>query len=465
MDDEPSFDLEIDVEDPQGDGSSRPRRHLLKRVGAAAVAMALLAGGVGLAIAANDDGTPGAGSPDAAVEELLEALSNEDLLAAAEVLEPTERELLLESTQELVAELARLDVLSSDATLSDLAGVDLDLTGAELTVTRTTEEIALVRIEGVEALAGFDASQLPLGGLVRDRLRSEWLDETGETSGVVEPDHAPEIATVRRDGGWYVSLWYTLAELARLEAGEAFPEAGAPDPVGGDSPEAAVEGLVAELERLDLEGVIGMLDPDEVRALYEYSPLFVPAAQDALDELLSEAGASGAPWDVHTLELSSESNGSDATVFVDAIGFEVELEDMAISLEVADGRSVVDLGLSAIEGSELGIRIEIEGDCVTTTQEILGQEVTDTQCGDQGDDLGLLRGLAGLVPGGGEPIGIEVHRVDGRWYVSPTRTVTEALLTGLSVWDSETLGSYLDAATGLFPSGQLLGSGHWDVSG
>ena len=56
---------------------------------------------------------------------LLDALDNEDVLGAIDVLLPGERETLREPLTELVAELTRIEVLSDDASLAGSRGVDI----------------------------------------------------------------------------------------------------------------------------------------------------------------------------------------------------------------------------------------------------------------------------------------------------------------------------------------------------
>ena len=52
------------------------------------------------------------------------------------------------------------------------------------------------------------------------------------------------LATVARDGRWYVSLGFTVAEYARSAAGAEFPPPVAIERVGFDSPEAAALGVL-----------------------------------------------------------------------------------------------------------------------------------------------------------------------------------------------------------------------------
>ena len=114
------------------------------------------------------------------------------------------------------------------------------------------------------------------------------------------------ITTVEQDGRWYVSLWYSVAEVARTGAGltEVPEQDQAIVPDGGDSPEAAMDQFLERAASLDIEAMISSLDPDEAEALQRYAPLFIGEAQGSIDEMLAESG----------LEVSIEDVEYDVTV-------------------------------------------------------------------------------------------------------------------------------------------------------
>ncbi len=89
---------------------------------------------------------------------------------------------------------------------------------------------------------------------------------------------------MRKDGRWYLSAFYSIAETMRHDAGDPdIPTAGVALN-GGDSPEAAMDHMLDAVAGLDLDKVIGALNPDEFEALQRYAPLFTDDAQQALDD-------------------------------------------------------------------------------------------------------------------------------------------------------------------------------------
>ena len=304
------------------------------RGAALAGAVALVGGGGYFAItAASDSG--GAGSPGEAVEQLLEALSAEDLLGAAELVEPSERETIVEAAFDITEELQRLEVLRDDLDLSAISGIDLEFSDVRVRAEMVRTDLAQVYIDQGTFEASYVAADLPFGPLITDRVPADWLDSSGSVRETVAAstvgeftnpygfatDAEPFIAVVERDGRWYVSLWYSVAENIRVALGEPLPNRSAmPMTIGASSPDGAVRALVERTEELDLAGIIGTLDPNEAAALYEYSPLFLDDSQRVLDELLEYAQSEGYWWDVHTLDMSVDERGDFATVIIDSLG-------------------------------------------------------------------------------------------------------------------------------------------------
>ena len=90
------------------------------------------------------------------------------------------------------------------------------------------------------------------------------------------------LVTIKDGDGWHVSLWYSVAEAARKDAGKPAPEFGqGVEAKGADSPEAAVEELFASMGTLDVRRMIELTPPDEMAALHDYAPLFLDDAEAA----------------------------------------------------------------------------------------------------------------------------------------------------------------------------------------
>ena len=152
------------------------------------------------------------------------------------------------------------------------------------------------------------------------------------------------ITAVREDGRWYLSVGYTLAEAARAETGEDIPESGVA-PVGGDTPEDAMDNLLEGLEALDLTRVVAALNPNEFEALQRYAPLFLADAQASLDE-------SGVSLTADDAEYTVSGDGDQRSVGIDRlhVAFTSEEGDGTVTLE--DGCWKVEAAGESVESCD-----------------------------------------------------------------------------------------------------------------
>jgi hypothetical protein len=273
----------------------------------------------------------------------------------------------------------------------------------------------VVTIEDGRVRTSVFPDDLPLGSFfddIEDAVGSDPRDEepTDETSPLVE-DEPARLVVVERDGGWYVSLWYSVAEAARTASGAAVPDFGAGvAPEGTGSPEAAVEELFAAVADLDLERLIALAPPGEADALHDYAPLFLDDARRELDRVDADVEVTG-------VETTAETDGDTARVTVDALTARGTVEDVTFELDAGGDRFEVDA-----EWQGNTIHVESDGDCVTIEGEEGGERVSDELCGEE-----LADGRFADVLGEQRP-GLAAVRVEGEWYLSPTRTVLGAVL-------------------------------------
>ena len=256
------------------------------RVGLVAVAAIAAVGALlaGMFAVTSLTAADGAGSPEAAVEDLFDALSDEDAIGALESLAPGEREMLVEPLQDIHAELTRLNI-TSEFDLDDVPGVDLEASDLELQVVRLTDDISRVQIVGGTLTATSLPAEAPAGSLVRDLVAEEGTDlgeVDTETATVDFADEPFDLVTVKRGGGWHVSLAYSIAEAARKSSNGSFGLIGqGPTPVGSDSPEAAVRDMAAAVTQLPdggdaaIEHLVTLLPPDELGVVYDYLPVWL----------------------------------------------------------------------------------------------------------------------------------------------------------------------------------------------
>ncbi|MGD9702302.1 MAG: hypothetical protein AB7Q42_00755 [Acidimicrobiia bacterium] len=401
-------EVSVDAPTPSKRGKGRA-------IGAVAGVVALIAAG-GFAVQAMTGGSDGgADTPEAAVRDFVAAVNEEDVLGAIDVVLPGERRTFKDPLVRFVEQLQRLDVLSEDADLGKIGGIDLQITLDDVQVEQITDDIATVSIAGT-ASGAVDGEQLPIGDLLIDRALDGQRPGSSSSDGTSFGSGGGgevRLTTVEQDGRWYVSLWYTVAEVARVGAGlsEVPEQDQAIVPDGGDSPEAAMDQFLDRVGNLDLEGMIASLDPDEAEALQRYAPLFINEAQGSIDEMLAESG----------LQVSIENVEYDVTV------------DGDTATIVPTSYSVS----ATAEGDE--VRIEFADGCATML--IAGEE--QTSCLDDADEALGEMGLGGLA-GFGSDSGVRLNQVDGEWYVSIFGTTFDVLLNALESVDRADIEELLD---------------------
>src|SRR5262249_6431863 len=109
---------------------------------AAGVAALVLVGG--LAVNATVGSGGGAGSPEAAVRQLADAISHEDPLAAADVIAPEEVRSLHDTVSHAEAKAAELKLVETAG--APLAGVDFNVSGLDLSSETLGDGVAKVTI-------------------------------------------------------------------------------------------------------------------------------------------------------------------------------------------------------------------------------------------------------------------------------------------------------------------------------
>jgi hypothetical protein len=387
------------VEPTTSPNGSKPRG---KIIAAVIGAVAIVGAGVfAVTRVAGDSSSAGASSPEAAANDFLDALDKEDVLGLVDVLLPGERDTFRQPLQDLVGELKRLEVLSSDADLSKIGGVDIAITDRKVDVHETNVDDIVDLEVTATASATLKGEELPIGAWIRDAIGDQDMSELDETSDASESTFP--ITAVRKDGRWYLSAFYSLAETLRHEADDPDIPAEGVALNGGDSPEAAMDNLINAAAGLDLTKIIGALNPNEFEALQRYAPLFIADAQQELADAEVRLEVTNTAYDV---------TGSGDTRHVGIKGFKVDVsapDDIAATIELKDG-------------------------CLLISGDVDGEAQTINSC----DDLGEIPDLetAGIDPAQLEDLqatakkvfadytnpGFTVKQIDGAWYVSPMAT-------------------------------------------
>jgi hypothetical protein len=396
----------------------------LSRLAPLLVGGALVVGGGVFALTALQGG---GGSPEEPVEALFEAIDSEDVIGMLESLTAPERDALLDPTERLAGELRRIGVADESFDLNALEGIDFEVADLELEATELTDDLAEVRIVGGQITVTVSPDQLPISADLRQAIE----DAGGDLSETPQPEITDlagsddPLLVQRHDGRWGVSLGYTIAESARRDSGAARPNYGSEElaPLGADTPEGAVEGFMAAIDDGDVRAVIGHLDPEEMAALYDYAPLFLPELEQQADlpELARQLT-------INDLQLNAEGEGDTRRVSITALEAVFEPEGgERIVFRFADGCWEVETAGGEVQG----------------------------QCADDvsGDTVPFLEGL--IDPSALTEIssGVEVHEVDGEWYISPTRTILGGLVGVLGVLSDDAIPGLI----GLVQGGALLG--------
>jgi len=485
------------------DGEPATKRPWPVLLGVAGLAAVLVAGAVWFAVgAARSSG--GADSPEEVVDELVAALNDEDFITLAELLDPAERSSVATPLiEDITPELVRVGLLSDDLDLNEFRGLDIEIADLEFEIVPTAHsDLFQARLISGTTSATVTPDELPLD----DVFTAESPSETTTESGAIEFDpNGPVLAIVDRDGRWYLSLWHTIGESVRMAAGVELPDlADLPVAVGADSPEKAVEQMLGHIADLDVDGLIGVLDPEESDALYRYLGLILDDYDEFRDDALSLLDDEEISWELSDLEFDVDRDGDTAAVALSAGRLDVtfpqgrasadfDANELRVEVTAADEYSQLDFDLVArppsyeLSGSyadefdsvtfRLEMLVDADGDRLTVTGDFNGQPLEagftidpDGECSEAylrfedtdesgcfedliadsglpaGIDTGLLQSLDQLATAGSLRLpAATVQQVDGRWYVAPVTTAMDWMTRSLQNVEDDAYSELFEA--------------------
>ena len=444
---------------PMGSGSFAPpivtvvpsqnvgKRSRGKVVGGVVAVLALLgAGGFAVTkIVAGNDG--GASNPSEVGTRLMDALSAEDALGVVDLLLPGERDTLRQPLIDMVEHLKRLGVADDTADLSKVGGFDISFQDVQVDATPTNvDDVSDIDITATGRVS-VDGRDVPIGQLVIDEaFGGDRPDLSSEPS---ESAIDWKLATVKRDGRWYLSAFYSIAESVRAD-GQDIPE----NPIvprGADTPDGAVQAIFDAVDDLDLEALIASLNPNETEALQRYAPIFIDQAQSSLDDLDANIAFSDTKFTV-------TGSGDRRTVSVDGFKMHFTGSNQDITVESKGGCVVVDVGDTKTDSCAGGSSID-------STISALGL--------DDNEDVQALIKTVRDAFSDLQPIGLTVQKVDGKWFVSPIGTEFDAVLTVMAALDKGELTDIIDgikkvaqsvSTEGIFTGTTETSSGSGDTS-
>ncbi|HEX2134024.1 MAG TPA: flagellar basal body protein FliL [Actinophytocola sp.] len=392
-------------------------------IGAVAAVLVIAVGVAATVFMLNRGGDDPAGeaSPTEAATNLVNSLSQGDVLGVLESLTPAESALMVEFNAKSIKRFKELNVYKDDADPNKLHGTSIEaknLKYDEDAAERVNDHLTITKLVGGTVGVRTDFAELPfteefMNAAFPDGVPSESTEEQVDIADVVKETGEPvRIATVNVDGEWYPSLFYTVADYALLEAGKEWPAESIANN-GAEDAEGAVKEMVRASLDADPERVIELLPPDEMGALHDAGPAL-------LEEMETPSAAEGVEITTLETEVTDAESG----------GQKVLLSNLELTVE---GETV---------------KVSRDGDCYT----VEAQGRTQPMCADDvstelGDSLSpeLRQALTNLASGMMKNTGVVVTEVDGKWYVSPLRTYTELGLSAISELTSEDVFALIEA--------------------
>ena len=288
-----------------------------RQLGAIAAVTALLgAGGFTTYsfLAAGTNG--GAATPEEAVTTFVSAIDHADVLGMIDVTLPEEVGVLRDAVDSTTSDAKRLDLLGKDFDAAGVKGVGMSFNDLKLSTNYLDGGLATVTATSGTFNLSFDPKTFPFGSKVQALLTDgQASTHAKDLSTATNPPAL--LMTVERNGRWYVSLEYTVAEYVRRSAGLDLPDAVTRSPIGSDSPEAAANAFYDRLAALDLRGALDRFAPGE-DAMAWLAQSWIANA----DAAITRGRAAG--WTVGVSGLTYETIGSGSHLTLNPITFKLQ---------------------------------------------------------------------------------------------------------------------------------------------
>ena len=291
-----------------------PRRG--RRAGVIAAVTALIgAGGFTTYsfLGASNDG--GAATPQEAVTTFASAMEHEDLLGMIDVTLPEEVGVLRAAVDSATSDAKRVGLVSTDFNADGVKGIDISVDDLTLDTNFFEGGLAAVTATGGRVSTSFDPAAFPFGDKLRALLGSP--SSATAVADIASMTTPLVLMTVERDGRWYVSIEFTIAELVRHSAHLDEPGPVSRTSVGFDSPQQAVDALFSRVSALDLPAALETFAPGE-DAMAWLAQSWVDKAQAGIQR----ARANG--WSVNLSGLTYETIGDGDHLTLRPLTFKVE---------------------------------------------------------------------------------------------------------------------------------------------
>lgn len=383
-----------------------PKRRRKGVIASVVVAVVVLgAGGVGGWYAFNRAADTGSASPQAAAVKLVADVGHDDLLGIVNDLPPAEAALIRDSINGTTDQLKRLNIAQQNATPQAVTGTSIKATGL------TFDNKAAQRVNDHLTITMLVAGKITLSQNLDTNAYTQSFLHAAFPNGTPAPHsqtidiaqqvaqlgHPIRIATVDVNGEWYPSLFYTIADAGLQDAHETWPASAVPA-VGAGSADDAVRQFAQAALDSDARGVIERTSPDEMAALHDVGEVLINAAGNSTP--------SGARIDSVNFADRNVAGGVDAV-----------LRNMALTV---NGDHIV----LTQSGGCYGVVDSTTGQ----NQRFCASELTKQLMDGSGIDLppAVAKVLTDMVTGlMNNGVGVVASDVNGQWYVSPGRTVTQ----------------------------------------
>lgn len=356
----------------------------------------------------------GSGSPEAAVQGLIDAVEKKDPAGIAAAMNPAELGGLESLVTDIVAK-------QKDVVGGQIEGAELDLSGIELTVDQKSDDVALVKFGRAKVSVKNIDKALPVS--VKDRLDDDAVRDlaTGYDYSAAELEddvlgHGLRtfVMAVKQDGGWYISPFMTVAEYFRqkLDLGKADYDAYSEDSSslfekGSTRPEAVVDDIEEAINSGDPHDVLALLPSDEFRLANVYERPFA----DYLEQNLQIADQPGR-WSKGEFKVTS---------------VDTKVED------VDDGKRIT---LSSARGRAASTYFGVDGLCVNTSHN------SDNVAGRCRSKLSAIGPKVGI-----ENFSVIVREVDDGWKIDPARSIIDIARRFIDHLDAADIRSALQSPT------------------
>jgi hypothetical protein len=389
--------------------------------------VALVGGGAITYVALSDSSDSGAASPKEAVQKVVTDLENSDFVGVLDDLAPGERDALANPIREDVQQLKDLHVLNDKADPSNVAGItfrahDLSYAAKPIVV---NDHVQIVQLTGGTVDITGDTAKLPFSDQFRSAAHVR--DKTSTQHLNIASGGPVRIATVKVDGRWYPSIFYTAADSA---AGHRLPSRADSIPaLGSASAEDAVRDELDALLAGDVRTALAHVSPSELGAVHDYGGMLldqVPSWSDTNVKItqldLTTSSLSGGATRVGLKKLSLRKDGDEITIAIDGSCASVTVKGETQKFCASDAAKLA-TGFLAFGETCSGGGFQSSDGSSGSSESCSGPKLSPAQKTALSDLFASFTKL-----------GFATTQTDGKWYINPVRSTVDlygTLLGGL----------------------------------